>query len=145
MRQLFAILWAALGVSGLHAAEVPRIVVDDEHLQLQSEAGVSPPYYEIPAGVSLEVDASHYNLQLPEALKGERPNSLQLVLGTDQQFSAEWPASGRKVLLSEKTLSPNPGSRPFGGFQSGQEGVVAIGVLSGPRFSVVWVGMFRVQ
>ena len=86
-----------------------------------------------------------YDFQLPEELKSTQPNSIQLVLGTDQQFSAVWPTSPRVMLLSEETLSPNPGSQPFRGLHSGQEGIVAIGVLDASRFSVVWVGMFRVR
>ena len=144
MRRFFATLCAALGLGGVQATELPRIVVDDEHLQMQQEAGVSPPYYTISSGRALEIDARQYEFRVPEALGGARPNSVQLILEETQQFSAVWPPAAGTLTLSEAVLTPNPGSLPFNGLSAGQEGVLAIGVLDGSRFSVVWVGMFRV-
>ena len=144
MKRFFAILCTIFGVGGIQATEMPRVVVDDAHLQMQQEAGSTPPLYEIESGTAIEVDATDYNFRLPEQLKGQTPNSLQLILAEDQQFSAAWPSSKNTLVLSKESLSPNAGSSSFRGFRSGQEGVLAIGVLDGSRFSVVWVGMFRV-
>ena len=145
MRLLSAILFATLSISNLRAAEISRIVVDDEHLQMQRKDGSTPSYYIISSGYALEIDASQYEFRIPDALKISRPNSVQIILGGEQNFSAKWPTTGSVLSLSESTLSPNPGSQPFKGFQKGQEGVIAIGVLDNAKFSVIWAGMFRVQ
>ena len=144
MKRFFVLLCTTLGIGGVLASEIPRVVVDDEHLQMQRDAGSTPPLYEIEPGAVVEVDATNYAFRVPEQLKVHSPNSVQLILAEDQQFSATWPLAKRTLILSKGSLSPNPGSSPFRGFVSGQEGVLAIGVLDGSRFSVVWVGMFRV-
>ena len=144
MKRFFVLLCTMLGIGGVRASEIPRVVVDDEHLQMQRDAGSTPPLYEIEPGAAVEVDATKYAFRVPQQLKPKRPNSVQLILAEDQQFSATWPSAESTLILSKESLSPNAGSSPFKGFISGQEGVLAIGVLDGSRFSVVWVGMFRV-
>ena len=144
MKRFFVLLCTVLGIGGVRASEFPRVVVDDEHLQMQRDAGSTPPLYEIMPGAAVEVDATNYAFRLPEQLKGQSPNSVQLILSEDQQFSATWPSAKSTLILSKGSMSPNAGSSPFRGFVSGQEGILAVGVLDGSRFSVVWVGMFRV-
>jgi hypothetical protein len=104
-----------------------------------------PLNYELSAGSKIEIDAVNYKFRLPEKLEGKRPNSVQLVIADQKQYSAPWPDTENLVVLSKGNLSPNPGSLPFEGLGTGDNGIVAIGVLEGASFYVVWIGMFTVK
>lgn len=144
MKSIFAFLIGIASCFGAAAAD-SVIKVDDAHLQVARADGGKPETYVVQAGASLLVDASNYSFKMPPQLSNMPINSLQLVLGKTEQYSAAWTPSTRRLLLSKESLSPNPGSKPFAGFASGQRGVVAIGRMEGSNFSVVWVGMLVVQ
>jgi len=128
------------------AVAADRVIeLDDAHSQMQANSSTKAPPYVVPAGSSVAVDASNYKFKYPPNWLLGPINSTQLVLANDQQFSAVWNADAPKVELSERTLTPNPGSKPFAGFHTGQRGVLALGNLQGSKFSVVWVGTLEVQ
>ena len=103
------------------------LVVDDAHLQMQSPGKPDPPFYTIDAAQTLVLDASAYKFSVPSQLSGKPIDLVQVVLANDEIYSARWSDSLRRRTLSSHTLTPSPGSKPFSGFRSGQQGIVAIG------------------
>ena len=144
LNRLFAVIFSALSVSAF-ADDVAKIKMDDEHLQMQRADGKSPKTYVINPGEALELDASDYQLVVPTELKGKQANSIQLVLGKNEQYSSTWKPGTSKHLLNSTTLRPNPGSIAYKGISKGKEGVIAVGYMDSGNFSVYWVGMFKVQ
>ncbi|MBA4387063.1 MAG: hypothetical protein C0404_03720 [Verrucomicrobia bacterium] len=124
-----------------------RIVIDDAHLQLQRADGSAPAVYRIDATMELILDASQYTFSIPPKLNVSRPNSIQLALGKDRQYSATWSPDRTVHDLNKKTLRPSSQSIAFDGIRQSDEGVIAIGHLDPARknFAVIWVGMFKVE
>lgn len=145
MRKLTLSLLLSFFSSLGFAQNSAQIKIDDEHLQMQRADGKSPRIYVLPSAQSLDLDSSSYKFNIPASLNGRSPNSIQLVLEKTEQYSAPWRQDSERHLLSDKSLTPNPGSVRFKGLRSGQEGVVAVGYMEGNQFSVIWVGLFKVQ
>jgi hypothetical protein len=145
MKRLFALAMAMFSATTGHSSEIARVVVDDAHLQLERPGKPDAINYELPPTDQLEIDATDYEFRLPEKLNGRKLNSVQFAFAKDRVYSASWPASEKRLVLSRSNLVPNPDSKPFEGIRSGDSGVIAIGVLDGSSFFVVWVGMFTVQ
>lgn len=127
------------------AQGIVTLIVDRDHLQMQRTDGTQPKTYAFPATALVSLDSSRYDVRLPAKLEGKSPNSIQLVMGNTEKYSAKWLPGQKLHVLSAQTLTANPGSIPFAGFRSGKEGIVAVGHMDANNFSVAWVGMFRVQ
>ena len=129
------------------AAEVQTIKVDDAHIQMGLPEGEEGAYYSIEPTNELLLDATGYRFDAIPALASVEPNAIQVVLDERRQFTAYWEPGVRRYRLTGGTLLPR--FKPFTGFKSGDQFVIAIGVLSlegGQRvFKVQWVGIGNVQ
>lgn len=141
MKSTFLALTIGFAWMGSALAADPVLVVDDIHLQTSG----TQPQYTISPSATLVIDASNYQFKVPPQFAGMPLNSLQLVMARDQMYGADWPTSAKRMVLSDKTLLPIPGSKPFTGFKSGQQGSLALGYFDKGQFSVIWAGMFKVQ
>lgn len=144
MKRIAAILFTAL-VMPAEAQRAVTLKVDAEHLQTQRPDGSQPKVYSFGPTEVVVLDSAGYELRVHPKLEGKPLNSIQLLLGDSEKYSAVWSPGQTRQALSAATLVPAPGSVPFKGFVRGKEGVVAIGRLEGANFYVSWVGMFKVQ
>jgi hypothetical protein len=145
MEKIVAQLVLTLASFGVLATPAAEIKMDGAHLQLQSKDGSKPQLYVVNSSNALQLDASAYKQSLPGESADKPANSIQLILEKNEQYSAAWKSHQDYFLLNTETLTPNPGSVPFHGLRKGQEGVVAVGHMDSGKFSVYWVGMFKVQ
>ncbi|MEP7218639.1 MAG: hypothetical protein ABI876_06960 [Bacteroidota bacterium] len=100
------------------------IIVDQEHMQDGSRADT--PVYTIGPADGIMLDASAYVIRTPAHLKGRQPNMIQLIVGKNEMYGAEWRGEGGRYVLDQQTLRPLYQSKPFAGFISGQHIVLAI-------------------
>ena len=142
-------------MSGLgHAQEseqlggVPTIKVDNEHWQTERSDGLQPLRYRVPAADRIILDATGYQFSIPASSGIERPTMIMVSTGERQQYGIAWKPGETKYTLSSETLRPFAESRPFPGFQSGQEIVIMIGhvdrsanATSGSTFFPVWFAL----
>ena len=120
------------------------LVVDAAHSATAQPEGVEAPKYSLnPSPFTLDV--SSYEFDVPDQLIAKGPNSLQVIIANNQQYSVAIPGGAKHIIVSRETLRPNPGSDQFDGFESGQTLILAIGHLEGSAFSVFWLGMAEVK
>ena len=119
--------------------------VDDEHSQLTADADAQVPHYRLMPASRISVDARKYAFKMPFNLSANRLNSLQLVQANDRQYSIAWNPGQNVATISATSARPNPGSKPFAGFVTGDSVIIAIGVLDGPAFKPAWVGLVDVK
>jgi hypothetical protein len=127
----------------------PSITLDDAHLMLKHADGTEGKSYEIPPAEGLVVHVGSYHFQIPPQLKVDAPNSVNVILGKDQQYLAHWEPQGGKQVLNRATLTPVGKAPPFGGFHTGDTIVIGIGLSAihdaKLSFSVIWVSMAKVK
>jgi hypothetical protein len=124
----------------------PTIIADLDHYQVENEDGTEPQVYLIEPAECLILDTSAYQPGLPATFEGRECNSVQLLMGEDRQYSADYDPSETRHILDKDTLRPNPGSLPFTGIEEGDECVIAVGHMRLDAdtqlvFSVAWVAM----
>ena len=145
---LFGFAVAATCLGDLQPA-YPTLVLDNVHLQLQHSDGSKPEFYNLPVTNGVVLDASKYQFEIPAQLKVQAPNSIQILIGRDRQYSAVWKPTNGKQLIDASNLKSLNQSKPFTGFTSGDTVVVGIGhsmVENGKiQFSVIWVGMVNIK
>jgi hypothetical protein len=144
MKRIAAVLMVAFALSA-QAQRAVTLKVDAEHLQTQRADGSQPKAYSFGPTEVVVLDSAGYELRVHPKLEGKPLNSVQLLLGDTEKYSAPWSHGQTRQVLSAATLVPAPGSVPFKSFVRGKQGVVAIGRLEGASFHVSWVGMFKVQ
>jgi hypothetical protein len=121
----------------------PSILVDDDHLQIQ---GYPQKFYDISSGSGLIVDTTGYLFRIPDILKVDQPNMIQLIAGNSQLYSYKVQAKANKYLLSGDTLTPSGNAKPFDKFIAGQQIAIAIGYQDEKsQFFVIWVGMVNIH
>lgn len=126
------------------ANDTQVLVVDAAHNAAAQPEGADAPKYLVNAS-PFTLDTSVYEYDVPPHLKDKAPNSLQVVIGNDRQYSVAIEAGSEHIVVSSQTLRPNPGSQPFEAFEPGQTLILGIGHLEGSAFSVFWVGMAEVR
>jgi hypothetical protein len=128
---------------------LPVLSVDNDHLQLQHADGTKPVFYELAPVRGVILDASGYKFEIPAQLKVDAPDTIQVLIGRDRQYSAEWKPTHGKQVIDASTLKPNGKSPPFTGFQPGDTVVFGLGhgVIEDRtlKFSVIWVGMAKIK
>ena len=150
MRRIALIgLLVCVGCKSKEAGGVPILKVDAEHLQMQ-HAGAKPVDYQLPPGNGVILDATGYEFPIPAALNLTAPDTVQIVIGKGQMYTAEWKPVDGKQLLDATTLTPVAHAPPFTGYPAGS--TIAIGIghavkTDGPKqqFQVIWVGMAQVK
>ncbi len=149
---LISLLASGCGPGSLRASNAPFypvLAIDDAHSQLPHADGTQGAKYELAPATGVILDSTGYRFDIPAQLKVDRPNSIQVLIGPQRQYTAEWkPQNGRQVL-DASTLHPMKQSPPFAGFQSGDSVVLGIGqtTIEGStlKFGVIWVGMADVK
>lgn len=108
---------------------LPVINADNEHLQIERSDGTEPPEYEISAGNGFVLDTSGYEIQIPHNLNITQPNMIQIVLDNEKMYFVNWEIGKTSYTFTAETLMPIQNSKPFGGLQSGQKVIIAIGFM----------------
>jgi len=119
---------ATLVVAALAAGcggPTPAVVVDVAHSQAGQPQGKPGVHYELAPTTRISLDARQFDFS-KSLYPDVQPNAVQVVLGDQRQYYANWVPSGQ-VLLSTGTLAPMNGSPAFDGFKAGDQAVIAIG------------------
>ncbi len=128
--------------------DYPTIAVDLAHHQTERKDGTEPPSYPISPSGGMILDTGSYQPKLDPKSGEKECNSVQLIIGNDRQYSAEFDPSKTRHVLDSATLKANPGSKPFAGIQAGDSCIIAIGHMSHEpgkpaNFSVAWVSLAK--
>lgn len=132
---LLCLLLTACGTS---SASLPVLKVDQAHM---STPGLD---YQIPAGNGFILDASGYEFNIPANLGQVDVNYVEIAV-YGKVYGAPWTAPGTDQAITVDKLQPLIGGSALGGFQSGQQLIVALGYKNGSRFAAVWSGVIDVK
>lgn len=134
---LFVLLISACGTTSAvspTAIPLPVIQVDSAHMTTVNLV------YEIPAGEGFVLDASNYDF----GLSGE-PTMVQVVM-KGGVYQAAWSAETANQTIRAADLEPAGSFPRLAGFTSGQQLIVAIGLLTPKgKFSPLWVGVVNIK
>jgi hypothetical protein len=124
---------------------VPIIKMDEEHHQVERE-GPPPPLYTLPPTPEFVFDTEGYKLEIPPSLEGQEVNTIEVVLGREEQFTIPWQRGVTQYRIARDTLVAHA-KHPFDGFKDGQTVMIGVGILSADQsqFAVVWVGLIEVR
>lgn len=148
MKKFLASLFGIASVT-VSAASMQVITVDEQHIQMGLAEGQVGEYYAIKPAIEIELDASGYKFPTIPGQESNEPNAIQLIIDNEHQFTSYWELGVTKYTLNNATLIPR--IKDFNGFNSGDQFVIAIGVLvidhvkKEQAFKVQWVGMGKVQ
>lgn len=148
MKKFLASLFGIVSVTA-SAAGMQIIKVDEQHVQMGLAEGEVGEYYAIKPAIEIELDASGYKFPAIPGQESNEPNAIQLIIDNDHQFTTYWEPGVTKYTLNNATLVPR--FKDFNGFNSGDQFVIAIGVLvvdhvkKEQAFKVQWVGMGKVK
>src|SRR5258708_4304799 len=131
-RLLSVILFICVGCKSQSASQsaYPVVVVDDAHLQFKHADGSKAVFYAVPPGPGVVLDASSYKFQIPPQLAVSGPDSVSIVIGKGQMYSADWKPVDGKQVLDAATLKPVGKAPPFTGFPAGVTIAMGIGHAS---------------
>ncbi|MCJ8314824.1 MAG: hypothetical protein HRU38_22055 [Saccharospirillaceae bacterium] len=131
------------------AAEIQTITVDEKHIQIGLEKGQVGEFYSINPTLEIEIDTSGYAFPSASNLDSNEPNTIQLIIDGEHQFTVILESGVDKYSLNIDTLIPR--FKEFNGFKPGDQFVIAIGFLEidhvtkEQKFNVQWVGMGNVE
>jgi hypothetical protein len=127
------------------APRLPTIKMDDEHHQVERD-GPPPPVYTLPPTAEFMLDAEGYQLPYPPSLEGQEVNTIEIVLGKEEQFTTAWQHGVTKHRIAKDTLSAHA-KKPFEGLKDGQTMMIGVGILSPDKsqLSVVWAALVEVR
>ena len=147
-------------------SRVPIVDVDSYHDFVGEHTGNSfPPIqkYAIPPGSGIVLNTSSFELRVPPRLVSfniSRPNRVDLYVRLGHyangyvDYYANWDHANKSIALNAETLVPvSYPSKPFSGFQSGQEVTIYIGfydkggltVGPDPSFWPFWGAVVDIQ
>src|SRR5262245_37542609 len=84
----------------------PTLSIDDAHLALQRADGSETVFYEIGPSRGVLLDSHGYKFTIPEQLKVDGPNSVQVLVSPDRQYHADWKPKDGKQILDASNLKP---------------------------------------
>lgn len=133
---LFCVFLTACGTPA--GASLPVLTVDQAHMQTP---GLD---YQIPAGDGFILDASGYEFNIPASMGQAEINYVEIAV-QGKVYGTQWTAPGTDRAVTVEELQPMSGGSPLSGFQSGQQLIVALGVMNGARFAAVWSAVIDVK
>jgi hypothetical protein len=146
----FILLFTSFGcLFGEASQGYPMLAIDEAHLQFQRSDGTEAPKYELAPTRGVTLDANGYKFSIPSRLKVDGPNSVQVLIGKDRTYHADWNPKDGKVVLDASNLKPMQQSQSFSGFQAGDTVIIGIGhsAVDGGilNFAVIWVGIAEIK
>ena len=131
------------------AAKYQTMVIDDTHSAIKHSDGSEGVNYEAKPAPGIVVDVRGYQFKIPPKLNVDAPNSIQVLIGAERKYSAEWKPVNGKQSLDATTLKPLQTSPPFTGFHAGDSVVLGIGHSVTEdhtlKFGVIWFGMVKIK
>lgn len=131
--------------------ELPVILVDDSHSQVERSHDANPEIYRLASGPGFILDATGYTFQVPLELGGQPPNLIQLVCGAGQTYECPWWDGKTRYVITGDTLKPARGCVRLRSLESGEVLCLAIGKYVAPgypmgqgKFLPYWVSMIFV-
>jgi hypothetical protein len=101
------------------------LVLDDDHNQAVTTDTDKPPF-DILAGEAIQLSGEEISFLPIEAEHKFKVNALQVILGENLIYQANWDGRGT-IILDKSTLFALRGPEEFPGFSADQKGVIAIG------------------
>ena len=90
---LLAVVFAGGFFASTDANADPTAVIDNEHSQIQSSDSGQPLVYELLHPTrGMVLDASRYKFRAPGEVDSDLPNTVQIILGDQQYFTAGFSA-----------------------------------------------------
>jgi hypothetical protein len=131
--------------------ELPVILVDDSHSQVERSQGADSEIYRLASGPGFILDATGYTFRVPLELGGQPPNLIQLVCGAGQMYECPWWDGKTRYVITGDTVKPARGCIRLRSFESGEVLCLAIGKYTPPShplgqgdFHPYWVSMIFV-
>jgi hypothetical protein len=99
--------------------------------------------------MEIVLDATDYDFSNASGQDKNEPNSIQLIIDNEHQYSARWESGVTKYTLNRTTLAPR--FKKFTGFKARDRFVITIGTLiidnlkKQQEYKIQWTGMVKVK